>query len=106
MKLDKLQLFTDSTMRLLESTETPIHGSIVPKYSTIWESEQLLKAKSSAFMEVCHQILKHWIKLDFLKEEWRSHTKGLSVISCGQIQKILNVGLYLQEVPVGSLDLK
>jgi len=50
MKRDRLQLFTDSTMKPSGSTATPILGNIAQKFLTIWESLPSLKAKSFVSM--------------------------------------------------------
>ena len=62
MKLDRSQLSTVSMMKQLENTEMQILGNTAQKFLIISVSEQLLKEKSSASMEVCHQKSKQLIK--------------------------------------------
>ena len=77
-KQDKSPRCTVSMMRLSANTEMRTLGNTAVKSLTISELELWLKAKFSASMEACLQILKPSTKSDFSKEEWKSLTKDLS----------------------------
>lgn len=96
----------DFMMRLSENMVMLIHGSTAQKSSTILVLELLLRVRFSVFTVVYHQILRLLIKLDLLKEEWKSHMKDLSVISCGLTLKKLKLGPCLQEEQDGYSDQK
>ena len=100
---DRFRLCMDSTMRSYVNTATQIPGNIALKSLTILELEPLLREKSSASMEVSLLTLKPLIKSDLLREEWKSHTKVLSVILCGPIPKTLKHGQWVQEEQDGYL---
>lgn len=93
-------------MKLSESMVMPTPGNIVLRCSIILVLALSLKARSSVSMVVSHQISRPSIRSDWLKEEWKSLMKVLSVISCGLIQRKLRLGLCHQEVLVGYSDQK
>jgi hypothetical protein len=94
---------------MIKSTENMvilIHGNTVHKFSIIYPSVLLLTTKYSVFMVDLALKLKQSIKLELLIEKFKFHIKDHFVILCGQILKILKIGLLMLEVQVGYLDLK
>ena len=65
---------------------------------------QSLKIRSSACMEVYHQILILWTRLEQLIDRLRFLMRVQCAIYYGQIQMIAMVGVFLQEVQDLHLD--
>ena len=87
MRQDRLLLFMGSMMKPLENMVMQILGNTALMSLTTWVLEQSLKARSSAFTEGSLQTSRPLIRLDSLKEEWRSHMKDHFAILCGQTLK-------------------
>lgn len=100
-KLDKLRPFMVFTTKSTENMEIQTHGSTALKFLITYHSELSLTTKFSVSTEVSARKSKQLIKSEQLIEKFKFLMKGLSVIWCGPILKILKIGLSMQEVQAG-----
>jgi len=103
-RVSKLHKSTDSMMSAWESTVMQMFGNISPHFSITYHSPPLLRAASSASMVASPQVSILLIKSSNSIDIWKSLMRVQSVISCGLIQMIDAVGVFLQEVLVTLLD--
>ena len=98
MNPDRSLRSMDFMMNAFENTEMELYGNISLIYLILYQLLLLLRTRSSVYMEVSHQVLTLWNKLNNSIEFKRFLMKVQCVISFGQILTIDAVGVSRQEV--------
>lgn len=98
MNPDRSLRSMDFMMNAFENTEMQMYGNISLIYLILYQLLLLLRTRSSVYMEVFHQVLTLWNKLNNSIEFKRFLMKVQCVISFGQILTIDAVGVSRQEV--------